>query len=118
MKRIQIFSTIVCIVVLSLFLCSCRGFEEQLMYNKAQRLHDDGKIKEAIVIYEKLLKMDPKDQVIPENAIVMYDLAVAYIDIGNRRKAVDLVKKLKRKRRGDLAREVEKLLHVDDIINY
>ena len=102
----------------ALILCSCKGFEEQLIYNKAQKLHDSGKVSEAIIIYEKLLKSDPENKIDPGNAIVMYDLAVAYIDTGKRRKAKDLAEKLKKMRRGDLAREVEKLLYVDESINY
>jgi len=107
---------VVLIIFLSFFSLSCEGFGEQLMYNKAERLHDEGKIKEAIKIYKKLLDGDPNNKIHPDNANVMYDLSAAYIDIGERRKASDLMKKLEKMGRRDLANMVKKLLYADEMM--
>lgn len=104
------------IVFISSLLVSCEGFDEQLLYNKAGRLHDKGQVKEAIRIYKKLLESDIHDRINPDNAILMYDLGVAYIDIGERRKTADLVVQLQQMQREDLADELQKLLKVSDMM--
>jgi len=92
----------------------CSGFEEQLIYNDAQRAHNKKDFKTAIRLYSKLLEDDPHDKIHPDNAILRYDLGVAYIDSGQRRKAMEQVQALKKLKQKDLAKQLEKLLDIAD----
>jgi tetratricopeptide (TPR) repeat protein len=98
------------LVFLSFFLSSCQGFDEQLLYNKASRLHNEGKFEEAIAIYEKLLRDDPADKINPDNGIIAYDLGVAYIDSGNTPGAFRQYSYLKKLKRPDLASALDRLI--------
>lgn len=97
-------------------IASCSGFDDQLMYNDAQRYHNKKDFKTAIMIYEKLLQKDPHNKVHPDNAIISYDLGVAYLDYGNRRKALEQVQYLKSLKRDDLASQLEKLAQISDAL--
>ena len=95
-------------------LVSCQGFGEQILYNRADDAHRKGDYETAIRIYKKLLAEDPQDKVIPNNALIHYDLGIAYIDSGNRQKVpkqIDILKKLGRE---DLANELKKALILSD----
>jgi len=101
------------VLVLILGIGACSGFEEQLIYNDAQRAHNRKDFKTAIRLYTQLLEADPHNKIHPDNAIIRYDLGVAYIDIGDRPKAQQQVTALKKLKRKDLAEELEKLLKID-----
>ena len=112
-KRLKL-GVIMCLLIMAGTACS--GFKEQLIYNYAQRAHNKKEFKTAIRLYKQLLDSDPHDKVHPPNAIIRYDLGVAYIDSGNRVKAAAQVKKLKKMKRSDLAKQLEKLLMVWDTL--
>ena len=99
-------------LTICLALSACSGFEEQLIYNDAQRAHNKKKFDLAIQLYQKLLDDDPDNKIHPDNANIRYDLGVAYIDIGERQKAQHQVKELRRLKRADLAEQLEKLMMV------
>lgn len=91
------------------FLCfflfsSCQGFDSEILYKYAQRLHDQGNYKKAISYYEKCVKLDP------ENAIIHYDLGVAYVDYQQYDKARQQIRTLTKLKRDDLAEELTKVL--------
>jgi len=101
--------------LLIVLLFGCKGFDEQLMLNKANRLHDQGKLQEAIAIYNRLLVMDPDNKVHPDNALVAYELGMAYLDAGNRQKALEQVNLLRRLKRADLAQILDEAMKRQDL---
>ena len=101
-------------LVVMFFLTSCNGFDEQLNYNEAQRAHNKRDFDKAIRLYQQLLEGDPQNKVHPDNAIIHYDLGVAYLDIGEREKARRQADALKRMNREDLAEQLSKLLVLSD----
>ena len=84
------------------------------MYNEAQRAHNKKDFKTAIAIYEKLLRDDPENKIHPDNCIIGYDLGVAYLDSGDRIKAVGQIKYLKSLHCSGLAKQLEKLSEISD----
>ena len=113
-KRSQYRIVLLGALLAAVSLLSCSGFEGQLMYNEAQRAHNQKNFQKAIMIYEKLLKDDPKNKIHPDNEIIRYDLGVAYLDSGNRRKALEQIKYLKSLKRNDLVGQLEKLAQMSD----
>ena len=72
-KSVSLILFFVCITIL----IACKGFQgfgEQVLYNQADRAHKNGEYEKAIRIYKKLLAQDPYDKVIPNNAVINYDL--------------------------------------------
>ena len=111
MKKIILTGSLMLLMlVMTIALVSCEGFDEQLMYNRAERLHNDKKFEEAIEIYQQLLDMDPENKVHPDNANVMYDMGVAYVDMNKQSKASKLLPELKKLDREDLAVELKKVI--------
>lgn len=106
MKRI--FSWIYLFGLVIFILGGChKGFDKQLIYNRASRLHDEGKIEQAIVVYKRLLAEDPQNQTLPNNANIHYDLGMAYLDDNNLTKAREQIVILKKLGRDDLAKELQ-----------
>jgi tetratricopeptide (TPR) repeat protein len=93
---------------------SCEGFGEQILYNKADTAHRNGEYETAIRIYKKLLADDPQDKKVPNNALLHYDLGIAYIDIGNRKKVPKQIEILKKMGREDLAKELKRAYIISD----
>lgn len=99
------------LTILTIFsLTACHGFNEQLLYNKASEYHNKGQFDKAIEIYKKLLAGDPDDKVVPDNAIMHYDLGMAYLDKGERGLAQKQVEVLKKLNRDDLAGELHNMM--------
>ena len=102
MKKSRFF---ICLGLLFCFSsCSCEGFDSDVLYKYAGREHDKGNFKRAIMIYEKVLKTDS------DNAIVVYDLGVAYIDVRNWAAAKKQLYRLRELGRKDLAQQLSRLL--------
>jgi len=98
------------ITVLMIAGLSCEGFNEQISYNEAIRAHNKKDFDTAIRLYKKLLADDPHNRIHPDNAIIHYDLGVAYLDMKNRREAQKQIEALKKLKRSDLAKELKKLM--------
>lgn len=110
MKRIRFFFMMLGIVGL----LGCQGFDEQLMLNQANRAHDSGDFAKAIRIYEKLLERDPDNKVYPDNALIYYELGVAYLDAKDRVSALKQVEALRRLGANDFVKVLEGLLKASD----
>jgi len=108
------FGMVIFSFLLVLTINACSGFEEQLIYNDAQRAHNKKDFETAIRLYCQLLDEDPQDKIHPDNAIIRYDLGVAYIDSKQCSKAKDQIRILKKNKENDLAKELEKLMTISD----
>ena len=82
---------------------ACEGFDDQLILNKAGRLHDSGKFNEAIRLYNLVINKDPDNKTLPDKALARYELGMAYLDVGKQAKAVEQVEVLRKWKRNDLA---------------
>ncbi len=80
----------------SLLACD-KKLGQQLLYNKARNLHDQGQLDKAIVIYKRILEMQG------DHSEVNYDLGIAYADQGDVTNAKNQVEILRSSGRSDLA---------------
>lgn len=110
--------SILVIILCYPLLVSCQGFGEQMLYNRADDAHKKGDYETAIRIYKKLLADDPQDKVIPDNALIHYDLGVAYIDSGERKKVPKQIEILKKFGREELASELKRVYILADIYTH
>ena len=94
------------LVLLTLFLAfsllSCDQFMADVLYQKGSKAHDTGDFKKAIELYKKSVELNPIE------AIVHYDLGVAYIDAKDVPNMYVQIDKLKALGREDLSDELEK----------
>ncbi len=91
-------------LALLLGLLGCKGFDEQLILNQANRCHDSGNFQEAIRLYTLLIERDPENKVHPDKGLVRYEMGMAYLDSGNRAKAQEQVEALQKMSYQDLAK--------------
>jgi Flp pilus assembly protein TadD len=98
----QLFSLILLMFMISS--CSCQGFDSEILYKYAERLHNEGRFEKAIQVYKRIVKDDPK------NAIVQYDLGVAYVDLGDLENAEKQAQVLLKLEREDLATGIQRLI--------
>jgi len=90
-------------LVLALSSISCQKIEATLLSNKADRLHNAGKLDEAIKVYQRIIEIDP-------NPINHWDLGVAYLDKGDTENARRQIEKIKEHGDDKLAEQLETLL--------
>ncbi len=110
MKPARSFLIVLGIVIL----LGCQGFDEQLMLNEANRAHDSGNFERAIEIYEKLLARDPENKVYPDNALIHYELGVAYLDAKDRMSALRQIEALRRLGANEFVKVLEGLMIASD----
>ncbi len=103
MKRRWIIKGLALALALVLGSLGCKGFDEQLILNQAERCHDSGNFEEAIRLYTLLIERDPENKVHPDKGFVRYELGMAYLDSGNRPKAKEQIETLKKMSYKDLA---------------
>jgi tetratricopeptide (TPR) repeat protein len=95
---------IILAILATMMSCSCKSFNSEVLYQYAERLHDEGKFDKAIVIYKKIIEHDPK------NAIVHYSLGTAYANLRDIKNAQEQKSALVQLGRDDLAVELDKVI--------
>lgn len=96
-------SLILCGLILTTTSCS-KSLKQDLLYSRAQSLHDQGKYDKAIAVYKKILELEG------EHDDVIYDLGVAYADKGDEENARNQVETLRKVGRSDLADILEEAI--------
>ena len=74
------------------------------------RAHDAGNFTRAIGLYQKLLARDPENKIPPDNALIHYELGVAYLDAQDRVSALKQIEALRRLNADDFVKVLEGLM--------
>ncbi len=86
------------------FLFSSDTVENFYMTQKASKLHNNGRYEEAIAVYERLLELDP------DNGNTHWNMAVAYLQNGDKESAREEVAILRKMHEHDLVTMLEDLI--------
>jgi len=87
----------VCLALASLSCDSIKQLNQRVLYQKASTAHDEQNFDKAISLYREFLASEPN------NALVNYDLGVAYTQKKDFSRAEAQIGKLKKLGRADLA---------------